>query len=60
MHSHRRTLTPATPATPLHPPGYNIINFDLPYIFERARTLKVDMETHQWGRIRHRCGRGAA
>ncbi|KAI8471465.1 MAG: DNA polymerase delta subunit one [Monoraphidium minutum] len=33
--------------------GYNIINFDLPYIFERARALKVDAETHQWGRLRH-------
>lgn len=33
--------------------GYNIINFDLPYLFERARALGVDAETHQWGRVRH-------
>lgn len=42
-----------SPHPPAHP-GYNIINFDLPYIFERAKALKVDTETHQWGRIRQR------
>lgn len=34
--------------------GYNINNFDLPYLWERAKALKVDAEAHQWGRIRHR------
>ncbi len=34
--------------------GYNTTNFDLPYLFDRAVTLKVDKECHQWGRIRHR------
>eukprot|EP00878_Enallax_costatus_P012125 GHUV01012659.1.p1 GENE.GHUV01012659.1~~GHUV01012659.1.p1 ORF type:complete len:774 (+),score=276.28 GHUV01012659.1:341-2662(+) len=33
--------------------GYNINNFDLPYLYERARTLRVDQEAHHWGRIRH-------
>lgn len=34
--------------------GYNINNFDLPYLFERAKALRVDHDAHQWGRIRHR------
>jgi DNA polymerase elongation subunit (family B) len=34
--------------------GYNINNFDLPYLWERAKALRVDSEAHQWGRIRHR------
>lgn len=34
--------------------GYNINNFDLPYLFERAKALRVDADAHQWGRIRHR------
>ncbi|WIA42723.1 hypothetical protein OEZ86_008668 [Tetradesmus obliquus] len=33
--------------------GYNINNFDLPYLFERAKALRVDGDAHQWGRIRH-------
>lgn len=32
--------------------GYNICNFDLPYLFERAQTLKIDKEFHMWGRVR--------
>jgi DNA polymerase elongation subunit (family B) len=36
--------------------GYNINNFDLPYLFDRAKALRVDGDAHQWGRIRHRCG----
>lgn len=34
--------------------GYNITNFDMPYLFERAQALRIDSEAHQWGRIRHR------
>ena len=30
--------------------GYNIINFDLPYLIERAQTLKI-AEFPYWGRI---------
>eukprot|EP00877_Chromochloris_zofingiensis_P014352 jgi/Chrzof1/9170/Cz03g38170.t1 len=33
--------------------GYNITNFDMPYLFERAQALRIDSEAHQWGRIRH-------
>lgn len=33
--------------------GYNINNFDLPYLWERAKALRVDAEAHLWGRIRH-------
>lgn len=32
--------------------GYNIANFDLPYLFDRAKALRVEREVHQWGRIR--------
>eukprot|EP00195_Chlamydomonas_chlamydogama_P002057 CAMPEP_0202920478 /NCGR_PEP_ID=MMETSP1392-20130828/76878_1 /ASSEMBLY_ACC=CAM_ASM_000868 /TAXON_ID=225041 /ORGANISM="Chlamydomonas chlamydogama, Strain SAG 11-48b" /LENGTH=1079 /DNA_ID=CAMNT_0049613975 /DNA_START=162 /DNA_END=3401 /DNA_ORIENTATION=+ len=32
--------------------GYNIVNFDLPYLFERAQALGIGHEFHQWGRIR--------
>ena len=31
--------------------GYNICNFDLPYLIKRAETLKVD-EFPYWGRNR--------
>ena len=27
--------------------GYNITNFDLPYLYERAQTLGIDKEFHQ-------------
>jgi DNA polymerase delta subunit 1 len=30
--------------------GYNIINFDFPYIINRSRALKVDNHVHQLGR----------
>eukprot|EP00882_Tetradesmus_deserticola_P012278 GHRQ01013012.1.p1 GENE.GHRQ01013012.1~~GHRQ01013012.1.p1 ORF type:complete len:524 (+),score=217.75 GHRQ01013012.1:79-1650(+) len=33
--------------------GYNINNFDLPYLFDRAKALRVEGDAHQWGRIRH-------
>ncbi|KAG1677462.1 hypothetical protein FOA52_001918 [Chlamydomonas sp. UWO 241] len=32
--------------------GYNITNFDLPYLYDRATALKIDAEFHQWGRVR--------
>lgn len=35
--------------------GYNINNFDLPYLYDRAKALRVDNDAHYWGRIRHRC-----
>jgi hypothetical protein len=38
--------------------GYNICNFDLPYVFERIQALGLAAEGHQWGRIRHRWGQG--
>ena len=31
--------------------GYNIVNFDLPYLIHRAETLKIT-EFPYWGRIR--------
>ncbi|KAL6749067.1 DNA polymerase delta subunit one [Haematococcus lacustris] len=31
--------------------GYNIINFDLPYLYERAEALGLK-DFHQWGRVR--------
>ena len=34
--------------------GYNIMNFDLPYVYERIQALGISQEAHQWGRIRHR------
>jgi DNA polymerase delta subunit 1 len=34
--------------------GYNICNFDLPYVYERIQALGLAAEGHQWGRIRHR------
>ncbi|CAD7696782.1 unnamed protein product [Ostreobium quekettii] len=30
--------------------GYNICNFDLPYLLERGRTLRIDREFEYWGR----------
>jgi hypothetical protein len=35
--------------------GYNIVNFDLPYLLNRAETLKVP-QFWTWGRMRNRCG----
>jgi len=32
--------------------GYNICNFDLPYLVNRAKALKIDGEFEFWGRIR--------
>ena len=32
--------------------GYNICNFDLPYLVNRAKKLKIDGEFEFWGRIR--------
>jgi hypothetical protein len=55
---HPALLTSSAPPPPSNqnlPAGYNINNFDLPYLWERAKALKVDHEAHQWGRIRHRC-----
>ena len=37
--------------------GYNIVNFDLPYLLNRAETLKVP-QFWTWGRMRNRCGGG--
>jgi DNA polymerase delta subunit 1 len=34
--------------------GYNICNFDLPYLIKRAETLKVS-EFPYWGRNRRMC-----
>lgn len=39
------------------PPGYNIVNFDLPYLLNRADTLKIP-QFWTWGRIRNRWVRG--
>ena len=39
------------------PPGYNIVNFDLPYLLNRADTLKIP-QFWTWGRIRNRCAAG--
>ena len=36
--------------------GYNIVNFDLPYLLNRAETLKIP-QFWTWGRLRHRCSR---
>ena len=33
--------------------GYNIVNFDLPYLLNRAETLKLP-QFWTWGRIRNR------
>lgn len=35
--------------------GYNIVNFDLPYLLNRAETLKIP-QFWTWGRMRNRCG----
>ena len=35
--------------------GYNIINFDLPYLIKRAETLKVH-DFPFWGRAKRMCG----
>jgi DNA polymerase delta subunit 1 len=35
--------------------GYNITNFDLPYLYSRAEALGIARDFHQWGRIRGRC-----
>ena len=34
--------------------GYNIVNFDLPYLLNRADTLKIP-QFWTWGRLRNRC-----
>ena len=34
--------------------GYNIINFDLPYLIKRAETLKVT-DFPFWGRAKRMC-----
>ncbi len=34
--------------------GYNIVNFDLPYLIQRAEALKI-VEFPYWGRIRKKC-----
>ena len=39
--------------------GYNICNFDLPYLIKRAETLKVD-EFPYWGRNRKMCAASAS
>eukprot|EP00941_MAST-03F_sp_MAST-3F-sp1_P004067 g4067.t1 len=31
--------------------GYNINNFDIPYLLNRAKTLRIDSQFWQWGRI---------
>ena len=36
--------------------GYNIVNFDLPYLLERADTLGIP-QFGTWGRLRNRCAR---
>jgi DNA polymerase delta subunit 1 len=33
--------------------GYNIVNFDLPYLLNRAETLKIP-HFGTWGRLRNR------
>ncbi|GIL73849.1 hypothetical protein Vretimale_5040 [Volvox reticuliferus] len=32
--------------------GYNILNFDLPYLYERADALKIGKKFQIWGRVR--------
>ncbi|PNW88124.1 hypothetical protein CHLRE_01g015250v5 [Chlamydomonas reinhardtii] len=32
--------------------GYNILNFDLPYLYERADALKIGKKFQVWGRVR--------
>ena len=34
--------------------GYNIVNFDLPYLIDRARALRIP-DFNYWGRIRNKC-----
>lgn len=34
--------------------GYNILNFDLPYLYERADALKIGKEFQIWGRVKGR------
>lgn len=34
--------------------GYNTSNFDLPYLVNRARSLRLDNKFNYWGRIRNR------
>ena len=36
--------------------GYNIVNFDLPYLIDRARALSIP-DFNYWGRIRNKCAR---
>lgn len=43
----------STPPDPDVIIGYNIINFDLPYLLNRADTLKIP-QFWTWGRIRNR------
>ena len=35
--------------------GYNISNFDLPYLIDRAVALKLNKFPY-WGRMRNKCG----
>ncbi|CCW66256.1 unnamed protein product [Phytomonas sp. Hart1] len=35
--------------------GYNICNFDLPYLLNRGSVLRVDKRFHFWGRQIHEC-----
>jgi len=37
--------------------GYNIANFDIPYLLNRAKTLKVGDQFSMWGRIRNQCAK---
>jgi DNA polymerase delta subunit 1 len=39
--------------------GYNIVNFDLPYLIDRAAALRI-AKFPFWGRIRNRWGRRGA
>ena len=32
--------------------GYNIVNFDIPYLVDRAKALKIPLFSH-WGRVAH-------
>lgn len=34
--------------------GYNICNFDLPYLVNRAKALHIDEKFDYWGRTRNR------
>lgn len=32
--------------------GYNIVNFDLPYLLDRAKALNISQQFSLWGRMR--------